>query len=265
MSYLRYTEQEFAIAKGVVPGHYSVNKFGKSENVDNTDLTDIWDAAAQPIWLAPTAARTHQILSTSDADSDTGGTVAQGAGARTIRIYGLKTWDLAETSEDIIMDGTATGANAVLTANAYVIIHRMKVLTSGASGPNVGVISAIAADDATITAYIQAGVGQTLMAIYGIPSTQKAYMTAFYSDIERDSPVGATIEGLLVYSMDVESDPTVFLTKHIWSQTTGGMHIHHPFNPYKGFDGPGIIKLQATSDADNTHVPGGFDLILVDN
>jgi len=253
------------IAEGEVTGHYAVNKFGRSENVDNGDLTDIWDAAAQPIWLAPTAPRVHQILSTSDEDSAAGGTVAVGTGAWTIQVYGLQDWDTAETSEVVTMDGTATGANAVNTANSYVIIHRMKVLTSGAAGPNVGVISAIAASDATITAYIQAGVGQTLMAIYGVPSTQKAYMTGFYSSVERDSPVASTIEGLVVYSMDVENRPTVFLTKHIWSQVETGSDMQHSWNPYKGFDGPGIIKLQATADADNTHVSAGFDLILVDN
>jgi len=63
----------------------------------------------------------------------------------------------------------------------------------------------------------------------------------------------------------VENRPTVFLTKHIWSQLETGSDMQHSWNPYKRFDGPGIIKLQATADADNTHVAAGFDLILVDN
>jgi hypothetical protein len=247
------------IAEGEVTGHYSVNKFGKSENVDNGVLTDIWDAAAQPIWLAPTAARIHAIVSTDDNDGKTGSPTS--TGARTVRVYGLQTWDLAESSEVVTLDGTTP----VNTANSYVIIHRMVVLTSGTSGPNVGVISATAADDATITAYIQATVGQTLMAIYGIPSTQKAYMTGFYSSMERDSPVAAEIHGHVVYSMDVANQPTVFLTKHTWSQVETGSDMQHTWNPYNKFTGPGILKLQVSSSANDTHVSGGFDIILVDN
>jgi len=253
------TDPALEIAEGDLTGHYPVNKFGKSENIDNGIPTDIWDAAAQPIWLAPTAARIHAIVSTSDVDGKTGAPTA--AGARTVQVYGLVDWDTAETSEVVTLDGTTP----VNTANSYVIIHRMKVLTSGASGPNVGTISATAAVDATITAYIQIGVGQTLMAIYGIPSTQKAYMTGFYCSLERASPVGADIEGTVLYSMDVENTPTIFLVKHVWTQTVGGADMGHHWNPYKQFPGPGIIKLQGSSDANNTIADAGFDLILVDN
>ena len=248
------------IAEGEVTGHYAVNKFGKSENVDNGVDTDIWDAAAQPVWLAPTAARIHAIVSTSDVDGKTGAPTA--AGARTVQVYGLQTWGTAETSEVVTLDGTTP----VNTGSAYVIIHRMKVLTSGASGPNVGTISATAAaPDSTVTAYIQIGVGQTLMAIYGIPSTQKAYMTGFYSSLERDSPVGADVEGRILWSMDIENQPTIFLVKHVWTQTVGGADMLHAWNPYKQFSGPGIIKINCDSDANDTHVAAGFDLIVVDN
>jgi len=247
------------IAEGVIPGHKSVNKFGFTPNADSGIPTDVWDAAAQPIWLAPTAARVHAIVSTSDVDGKTGAPTA--AGARTVQVYGLVDWDTAESSEIVTLDGTTP----VNTGSAYVIIHRMKVLTSGASGPNVGIISATAAADATVTAYIQAGVGQTLMAIYGIPSTQKAYMTQFYVTLERDSPTGAAAEGRLLYTMDVATSPTIFITKHTFSLDNDDPEVLHPFNPYNGFTGPGIFKLQITSDAADTESNAGFDLILVDN
>jgi hypothetical protein len=41
--------------------------------------------------------------------------------------------------------------------------------------------------------------------------------------------------------------------------------MNHPFNPYNGFAGPGILKLQSTGSANAITVAGGFDLILVDN
>ena len=82
-----------------------VYKFGQATDCDAGVDTDIWSRAnstdAESTWVAPTQARTHQITSTSTSDT------SDGAGARTIRIYGLTDWDTAEVSEDITMDGAA--------------------------------------------------------------------------------------------------------------------------------------------------------------
>ena len=253
------------IPAGNVPGKTSVNKFGRGTNFDSGVLGDVWSrnnpTDTQPVWLAPTAARVHAIVSSSDADSDTGGSVAQGAGARTLRLYGLKTWDLAETSEDIILDGTST----VNTTNSYVIIHRMKVLTSGASGPNVGQITATAATDGTVTAQIQATKGQTEMAIYGIPSIQTAYMTTFYISIQ-SAPSGVSATMDMVANEFPGSDETVFITKHTDGLVADGTsRFLHQFQPYMKIAGPAIYKLQATANTNNSDRSGGFDLIIVNN
>lgn len=270
MSELRNTDFLLEVAKGNVAGHFSVNKFGSSSNVDQTP-TDVWDHASQNIWLAPTSAQTHQIISTSDADSDTGGTVAQGAGARTIRVYGLQDWDTAETSEDIIMDGTATGVNSVDTVNSYVIIHRMKVLTTGSVGPfaNVGTISAIANGDGTTTAQILAIKGQTQMAIFGIPSTQKFYMYNFAASIAHTSAAPATADsaGIIIFqSTDIENNPTVFTFKHTASiQDNGLTTLDEPFPVPKIFEGPCIIKIAMVASKDDAFCDASFDGILVNN
>lgn len=140
----------------------------------------------------------------------------------------------------------------------------MTVIASGSSGPNIGTITAVASSDATVTAQIQPLEGQTQMAIYGIPSTQTLFVTKFYVGIERDSPAGADALIKLLWCFDVENQPTVFQVKHTLSASKG-TYIQHEYNPYNSFTGPGILKLQINSDANDTIADGGFGLILVDN
>ncbi len=262
------------IPRGRLSGMTSVNKFGRAIDGVQQTLTDIWDRAnatpTQQIWIAPTQARIHTILSTSDEDSDTGGTVAQGDGARTIRVFGLTAWNTAEVSEDIVMDGTATGGNAYTTVNSYVIIHRMRVLTKGnnAGGPNVGVITATAVTDGTVTAQINVAEGQTQMAIYGIPSTQTAYMTCYYGSIH-DAGVGVAAyraDMLLKVNPEPDAELINFLIKNTNGlQSTGTGYARHCFEPYFKIPGPAIIKIQMIGTADDGDASAGFDLILVDN
>lgn len=47
--------------------------------------------------------------------------------------------------------------------------------------------------------------------------------------------------------------------------TEGSNYLSHKYDYPPGFSGPGILKIQANSSANNTDVSGGFDLILVDN
>lgn len=255
-------EYALLVARGLIPGVSSVNKFGAAPTGIQTTATDIWSRAdatpTQQIWLAPTAARIHAIVS-SDVNDD-GNPV--GTGARTVRIYGLKTWDLAETSEDITLDGTTP----VNTANSYVIIHRMKVLTCGTSGPNVGTISATAATDSTITAVILPGDGQTEMAIYGVPSIQSFYMTRWSGEIAKASGAAADCTFQLRVNENPNVQTTAFLRKNDLSvQSTGSNSIAKVFyNPIK-YSGPCIIKSQAIASSADTDGKSAFDGYLITN
>lgn len=181
-------------------GFKALNKFGRAPDGVQTTATDIWDRAdatpTQQIWLAPTAARIHSIVSTST--DDDGSPV--GVGARTVRVWGLTSWSTAETSEDIVMNGQTP----VNTVNSYVIIHRMRVLTSGGTSRNVGTITATAATDGTITAVIRPGIGSTEMAIYGIPSTQTLVLTQLSASIQKSS--GAASHALVRLFTNPEPD-----------------------------------------------------------
>jgi hypothetical protein len=250
------------VARGKAEGFTSVNKFGANIEIDNGVTADIWDGGhtlasggVSLLWVAPTQARTHDIVSSSTSDDGD----PAGVGARTLRIYGLTDWDTAEVTEDITLNGTTN----VATSNAYVIIHRMRVLTKGATNVNVGVIKATAQTDNTITAQIRVSQGQTQMAIYGIPSTQKAYMGMWYASIAR----AAGAAGIhLEFNPEPGDEIANFLIKHTMGlETTGTSALVVPYYTPKVFAGPGIIRIQAQSAVNDLDVSAGFDIVLVDN
>lgn len=256
-------DYDLEVARGNISGVAPVNKFGRNIEIDNGVNADIWDGGytlasggVSLIWVAPTIARIHDIKSTSGDDA------SGGIGAKTIRVYGLPSWSDVEVSETIIMNGVSN----VATANSYVIIHRLEVLTKGASGPNVGTITATAQTDGTITAQIRPIEGQTQMAIYGIPSTQILYLSQIYAGANKAGGVAGLVDFDLDYNPTPDVELIAFITKHTSGlQTTGTSEAPHPFKPYKKFAGPGILKIHAKSDTNNMDISAGFNGYLVDN
>ena len=250
------------VSRGNIPGIIAVHKFGFTSNADSGVETDVWDRANptddQDIWLAPTAARTHQIVSSStDDDGD-----PAGIGAQTIRVWGLTGWNAVEVSEDLTMNGTTN----VPTANAYVIIHRLRILLWGASGPNVGAITATADTDTTVTAMILAGIGQTRMAVYGFPSIQKLYLSNIAASIDQGSASGVKANIRIMEN----PIPDVLTTKFIRGRTfglddTGTSEFSREFKPYLEFEGPHIMKLEVLADSVNSQISGAFEGLLVNN
>jgi hypothetical protein len=255
------------IARGGLTGITHVNKYGRA--IDGVQIlpTDIWDradaSATQLIWLAPTAARIHTIVSTSTADDGT--PEAAGAGAQAVRVWYLPDWDTAETFEDVVLNGTG----GVAMNNAAVIIHRMKVIPVGSTYQiNLGNITATAAVDGTITAQINISEGQTNMAIYGIPSTQTGYMTGYLvgSHDSTNPATPAEIDYNMLVNERPDLNPLVFLNKsNLGIITTGDSSEPRSYNPYKALPGPTIIKFQGLATSADTEGSAEFDLILVDN
>lgn len=254
------------IARGKVPGQTHINKFGLARDGLQLTATDIWDRAdsipTQSIWLAPTAARIHQITSTNVADDGT--PEGAGAGAQAVRIWGLLDWDTKEVSEDIILNGTAN----VPTTKSYVIIHRMKVIPLGTTyATNVGNITATADTDATVTAQITAGQGQSNMAILGVPSVQIGYLTNFTVNAHNTGNPSTVMEAdfELLINEHPNIDTTVFINK---SNTgiiiTGNNATTRKYEPYKIIETPAIIKIQGASTLVDSEASAEFDIILVD-
>lgn len=261
---LKVRESALEIATGNITGYFPIDKFGRNTEIDQDVTADIWDGGntgdVSLIWVAPTQARSHTIVSTSTGDDgDPGGT-----GTRTLRVYGLPDWDTAEVNEDITMNGTSN----VSTVNSYVIINRMEVLTKGSSplGPNVGDITATAATDGTITSKIGVGIGQTQQTILGIPSTQKLYLWCLYADVNKAGGATGVIDVSLLVNPEPDTELINFLHKGTFGlQTVGSSHFVHPYCVPKEIIGPAIVKLHSHSGTNNMDMSGGYNGVLINN
>lgn len=242
-----------AVASLEIEGFRSVNKFGRNPEIDTTAApADIWDAGG--IWTPPTQARIHNVTSTLAADT------AAGTGARTIRIWGLRTWDEDESFEDLTLNGTTP----VPTANAYVIIYRMQVRSAGSGKINAGNITATAQTDATVTAQITATNGQTLMAIYGVARGYTLYVNHYYVGMNRTTGTtsSADVGGLTMRNAD-QPDAAYTKTRFVGLSSVGSSYISQFVNPPSSVEGPAIIKIQAKEvSANDTDISAGFDGIV---
>lgn len=159
-----------SIAKGDVPGHRVVNKFGFNAATSSTK-EGCWAHGGPVNWLAAAA---KLKISSSHAD-DTGA----GDGMRTMLIQGLDA-NYLEIEETV----TLTGITDFLTVNTYLRINRMEGSTFGANGTNTGIIAAYLGADTdgvpdvstTVYATIAAAEGQTLQAFYTVPAGYVAYL-----------------------------------------------------------------------------------------
>lgn len=252
MSYWRPKEL-LDISNGLVPGHAAVNKFGRNSEIDSGDSEDVWDGGDD--WVAPTTARLHDVKSTSGNDT------SAGTGARTVEVYGLTGWSTAEVSETVTLNGTTN----VATSNSYVIIHRMKVLTAGSGAINAGDITATAQTDATVTAQITAGEGQTLMAIYGIPSGQSLSLLNYYAAMNRTQTSG-NIDVVVKITFNPDATNPVYRVAHrIGLNVAGTSFVQPTFLPPTSVAGPAIIKVRGDSaSANNLDISAGFNAVLID-
>lgn len=161
------------IARGVVDGHAMFDKFGNNPSV-GTSFEYIWVEGGDLTFLS--SAETMNVASSStDDDGDPAGT-----GARTVEVEGLDS-NYAVITETVTMNGTSN----VLTTNSFLRVYRMRVLTAGSTGSNVGIIRATASSAGTVQAHIAATDNQTLQLIYTVPAGKTFYIDHIFLATEK--------------------------------------------------------------------------------
>jgi hypothetical protein len=239
---------------GNVPGYGRIFKFGQALDCDLGIPTDIWDGAdgttSTDIWVRPASAETHTIVGGA---ADT----AAGTGMQAARVFGLTSWGADEVFEDVEMNG----AGGVTTVNTYVILYRMKGIRFGSGGANSAIITATADVSGTVTAAIQAGHSQTLMAIYGVPSTKKICITDIDASVLRAGAGTVLVDLSLLVDERADQSDSGFLTKHVFST---GSAFSLTFDPPLIYTGPCLIKIQVVASANNAQTTASFNAYLVD-
>lgn len=247
------------VSMSKISGFVPVHQVGRSPDGLQTTATDLWDRAdatpTQQIWVAPTAARVHAIVSSSASDA------SAGVGARTIKVYGLTSWTAKEVSETITMNGVTP----VNTVNSYVVIYKLQVLTRGTTSSNVGTITATAATDATITAIIRPLIGVSQMAIFAWPSTQNLYLMNWKAGINKSSAAVSHATYQLLYNSEPNTQRSNFIEMDLTGRQSTGLNFGiDKFEPYLKLAGPGIVKIQAISSANDLDSNAAFSGVLVD-
>jgi hypothetical protein len=236
----------FEVAVGNVRDHDSINKFGRNSDIDSS-IEDIWDGGGA--WNEPTVGQVYTVTSTSTADT------GAGTGARTLQISGLISDTGLLASETITMAGTSW----VTLTNNYQMIHRLIVLSVGSGSVNAGTIYAVGNTDGTVTAQINPGNNQTLMAVYKIPANRRGCLLNYYSSINRATGAN-TLANVFIKA---KPNGQAFQTKQIIGiSTISSGFIEHTYYAPNCFDPLTIVKMSADASANDTDISAGFDMIL---
>lgn len=256
-----YTDYATSLAKDDVPGRNPINKFGEATDCDSGVPTDVWDGAdaagtGTKIWTQPQLTpQTFDVVSASANDA------AAGTGMRTLRVYGLKTWDSVEESEVVILNGTTP----VATSSTWVIIYRVEGLTWGSGKAAVGLITVTGTDDSVVTAAIQIGEEQSLMAIFAVGSVSQMQIKKITADVLKTTGGTVEVTGTLKVKLNADVANSAWQTKERFNLSEIEAHDQNYDGIHKTFAGPCIAKIQVLTDTGNASCTAEIDAVAVRN
>ncbi len=146
---------DLQVARGLVPGHSTVNIYGYQPSV-STAFIPLWENAT-----AYTYPATAQQMNLAGSNGDTA----------TITINGLDA-SYNPLSENVVLNGTTP----VTTTGSFLRINSMFVAVGSATNP-AGVVTLKNTAGTVTYAQINAGVGRTQAAIYTVPAGYTFYLS----------------------------------------------------------------------------------------
>jgi hypothetical protein len=204
-------DRDFSLetAKGQIAGHTSFHKWGGNPDVGTGAYEALWSGGGSYTGFL-TAADTVRVKAGGNA-ADT----AAGAGARTVKIYGLdENWALA--NETVTTAGASASSS---TTTTFIRVFRVLVVNVGSYGAsNVGAIT-IETTGGTVVAHIPAGDAITQQCIYTVPANHVLMIDAFRFDVFANKT--AKIRFRERHNANDTATPTSFHTVSTWEGATG--------------------------------------------
>lgn len=258
MSFYGSKDFMLEIAKGNVPGHSHVNKFGHNPTTNTGD--DVWGGGGTYIYY-PTAGVAVDMVSTDAADG------VGGTGALQVVVIGLgDDWKLQQET------ATTDGITPVQLTKTYVRLFRAFVYEAGTSNTNIGDITVYArANGSGLTAgdvgiFIGIGGGQTQHTTYTVPADKTAYFVKGYVGLATTSKTPQ--EGIFRWMMRLNSGVNgAWLTQgEIGLVNTGSGNWQYEYGvPAGPIPEKTDIRIELTTGSIVFDTVGGYDLVLVDN
>ncbi len=240
----------------------STEDFASSRNIVAGDIL-LNDTKGQYGFITAVTATTITVHRMSKEQVNEGGDVyrvveSASTGASVVHISDCLDDTGALASEFVILDGTTP----VNTVNSYIQLFRMKVLHAGSGGANAGIITATAATDATVSAQINIGNNQTLMAIYQIPEGYYGLLVGGGLDLNKS---GNTSGLMCDTRMLMQEYMGVWQVKDTTALAVDGTSVKtYNYDYPKKMSPLQSIKLQLTETSDNnTDISGKFTILLI--
>jgi len=246
---------ELQVARGQIPGHKPLFKFGNNTTVGDS-LETIWAEGGLYSYL--TAATVLKVSSSSTDDT------SAGTGARTVQLYGLD-GDYNEINELV----TLNGQTPVNTTQSFLRIYRIVVRSAGSGGANAGVIYAgTGAVTTGVPANVYASVNgitgsnQSLMALWTVPAGYTAYLVQYEVSNGTTSNTPAVCK--LIFAVRPHGE--VFQSKDVKSLTTG-MHIEETFSLPIKIEEKSDIEVRAISSSASVSfdISAAFEIVYIKN
>lgn len=256
--YLNIQQLDILAPLGVYDDILTVNKFGLNIDLDTGDVPEeIWTGGDAYQW--PVAAQFIDVVSTSEFDHDDG---LFGTGAFKVTIQGLDSdWNLLSEEIDLL------GLTTVTTTNKFLRVFRAFVSASGNTTFNIGRITMTSQNESSLVAAIEAGVGQTEMAIYTVPLGYVALMRNWWASLNKPGAAAGLMVQVALSSRtnDNSGDHPIVRRKESGALAVdGSAFFQRDFFPAKKFNAKDDIFCQAiNTTANSANISAGFDLVLI--
>ena len=216
------------------PEYSFIHKFGSNLSLAGTPET-VWSAGGLYPWSSLTAAQPLFVLSTDGGDTST------------LTIQGL------DANYDSVKETiTLTGATAVTTVTPFLRVFRMEY-----SHENAGTITArVGSGTGTVVAQVDAGLAQTLMAVYTIPRQKTGFLMNYTASTGKgdDASVDLFIRDPAINGFRLKSETKVY-------QSSFRQEFTIPLVLPERSD----IDFRATTTSANSDCILNFDVVIVNN